>query len=92
MKGMPDRAAYRSVLIIDDSYMEAYIQQLYEHHKGHISRNRDQMDYFILLLNVLIERGSTMAFRMRDDIILRLGHSLESGGWPDLNSGYHFLV
>jgi len=69
MKGMPDRAAYGRVLIIDDSYMETYIQQLYEHHRGHISRNRDQMDYFILLLNVLIERGSTLAFRIRDDII-----------------------
>lgn len=69
MKGMPDRAAYRSVLIMDDSYMEAYIQQLYEQHRGHISRNKDQMDYFILLLNVLIERGSTLAFRMRDDIV-----------------------
>lgn len=71
MKSLPDRKAYDDHLgvLIETSYITEFVNQIYTHHITHIRANKDQMDYFIMLLNLLIDYGSTLAFRIRDELI-----------------------
>lgn len=71
MKSVPSKENYNQIIIRQDSvvFLEKFIQQMYEDHLEHIQKNKDQLEYFIMLLNILIDKGSTFAFRLRDEII-----------------------
>lgn len=65
--------AYESYITITNAqtipYFEKYVIQLYENHIDHIKINKDLLNYYIMLLNVLVAFGSREAFRIRDIII-----------------------
>lgn len=69
MKSLPGREAYDKMVILDTTYFEAFVRQLYDNHIDHIRTNREYLEYFIILLNILVDRGSTMAFRIRDEVV-----------------------
>lgn len=71
MKSLPDKKNYEESfgILFDSSYMDKFIQQLYSNHLDHIQKNMEQLNYFIMLLNLLIDRGSSLAFRIRDELI-----------------------
>lgn len=71
MKSLPDKKSYEDSIGIffNSKYMDQFIQQLYNNNLEHIQRNAEQHSYFIMLLNLLIDRGSTLAFRIRDELI-----------------------
>ncbi|HVM86695.1 MAG TPA: hypothetical protein VMT76_00810 [Puia sp.] len=69
MKSLPDRKAYTDIFLHAGNYFEPFVQQLYDDHIEHIRTNKEQLDYYMIMLDVLIERGSSIAFRIRDEII-----------------------
>ena len=71
MKSLPNKKNYEDSMGIffDSRYMDQFVQQLYNKHLEHIQKNAEQLSYFIMLLNLLIDKGSTLAFRVRDELI-----------------------
>ena len=71
MKSLPNKKNYEDSMGIffDSRYMDQFVQQLYNKHLEHIQKNAEQLSYFIMLLNLLIDKGSTLAFRIRDELI-----------------------
>ncbi|HMU44283.1 MAG TPA: ATP-binding protein [Ignavibacteriaceae bacterium] len=70
MKALPNKESYENNLILTDTtYIELYVRQMYDNHLTHIMLNKEQLEYFIIMLNVLIDKGSTLAFRIRDELV-----------------------
>lgn len=71
MKGIPSKESYKKSLRQGHGkvYFEEFVQQLYNDHVDFIKRNKDQLEYFIMMLDVLVDFGSTSAFRIRDEVI-----------------------
>jgi hypothetical protein len=71
LQSLPDRKSYDSNfgLLTSTEYLNLFVQQIYDNHLGHIQKNKAQFDYYIMLLNILIDRGSSQAFRIRDELL-----------------------
>jgi hypothetical protein len=71
MKSLPDKKSYEESfgIFFNSVYMNQFVQQLYNQHLDHMQKNMEQLNYFITLLNLLIDKGSTEAFRIRDELI-----------------------
>jgi len=55
--------------IISIQYAELYVQQLYDIHIHTIKRDRELLDYYLLFLEALIDKGSTTAYRILEIVI-----------------------
>ncbi|HWA35839.1 MAG TPA: hypothetical protein VG737_16970, partial [Cyclobacteriaceae bacterium] len=70
MAGAPDQEDFGLILQPDVvMYFEKFCRQIYERHLEYLRTNKVQMNYFTTLLNVVVESGSTTAFRIRDEIL-----------------------
>lgn len=70
MLSIPFYENYTNIINTESSnYLEKYVTQLYENHIDHIKVNKTLLNYYIMLLNVLISSGSREAFRIRDIIL-----------------------
>lgn len=70
MVSLPKYETYiRPLNIQAIKYFEKFVVQLYEEHLDHIKINKDFLNYYIMLLNVLVTFGSREAFSIRDIII-----------------------
>ena len=68
---LPNKEGYMKAMseIDDIKYFDEYVQQLCDKNIIEIKRNRKQLEYYGMLLDVLIDKGSQVAFRLRDQVV-----------------------
>jgi hypothetical protein len=66
---LPDANSLSLITSFDKIYLELFVEQLHTNHIEFIQRNRELFEYYIMLLNVLVGMGSSLAFRIRDVVI-----------------------
>lgn len=70
MISFPDTASYTKNLDVKAvAAAEHYVKQVYDEHLNYLRVNKAAMDYYLLMLNALIQMGSREAYRLRDIII-----------------------
>lgn len=68
---IPNRESYIKAMseINNIMYFDEYMQQLYDKNIAEIKRNRKQLEYYGVILDILIDKGSQTAFKLRDSLI-----------------------